>query len=650
MPLDLYKAAPKESVGNKAFNLMRVATAGISVPPGFVVSVAETLTDKELISLYKKYITHGKVSVRSSSDKEDGEKKSAAGTYKTLLDVSSVEIGASLLAVRDHSTMSRAIPVIVQKQIDAQVSGVAFSINPMNGDNDIYIEYTAGRCEDVVSGSLIPKTAVLNKKSYEGDGDIPLILFDSIIQLEMIFREPVDIEWCIDHDEKVWILQCRPVTVIPCDSFQYAWSAHEPLWAMEQAFKTRCEDEANRHSGLYLHREIIYSRDSNGVFDCYIGLKDHLSALQYTMTTLGEKYKPIDDTAGIEHPAFFAKSNVVDYFRKLSSLYCQYIRYYMRSEPIVTDIIERKVSLKYSRREMTELLSVGNDDLMFREQDDFLSLRDSGDSSLLRHVKKHPYLAINYITINEMLEGVRAQYTIQSTAPAGVLKDENTLQSRRDEDSDIKLLKKLSVERMKVKKGWAGIYFHMLLLMEWISKNYNVSQHDLYKYYLVDDVVDLVNSDIKLSLKEKSKRDRGVLMKRKKDKNMTPEIRFGKAFYKQDDSRSPLSNAVLYGRPSLNKKVHGVVSVINYKVRIDSRDYRDKIVVTEMTQPNMVSLFRQCKGIITNEGGVLSHACILSREYGIPCIVGTSNATRILKDGDAVIMWPDGHITYDCAG
>lgn len=67
-----------------------------------------------------------------------------------------------------------------------------------------------------------------------------------------------------------------------------------------------------------------------------------------------------------------------------------------------------------------------------------------------------------------------------------------------------------------------------------------------------------------------------------------------------------------------------------------------------MTQPNMVALFRKCKGIITNEGGVLSHACIIAREYDIPCIVGTSNATTVLMDGDEVIMWPDGHIT--CGG
>ncbi|AKK73191.1 hypothetical protein OK18_11685 [Chryseobacterium gallinarum] len=642
MAIDLYKATTKSLVGNKAFNLMKVAKAGIAVPPGFVVNSAENLSDKKLIKLYDKFISHGKASVRSSSDKEDGEKKSAAGIYKTLLDVSSAEIGISLQAVREYSRKSKNIPVIVQKQIDPKMSGVAFSINPVNGDNDIYIEYNKGRCENIVSGSIIPKTVSLKKKSYEDNGDIPLTLYEYIIRLEMIFKEPVDIEWCIDHDEKVWILQCRAITVIPSDSFRYAWSTHEPLWAMEQAFKTRCEDEENESSELYLHREIIYSRDSSGAFDCYIGLNDHISALKYSMKVLSKQYDDIDPIECIERPKSFSKDTAIDYFKLLSSHYCKYIRYYMRSEPIVTDIIERKLLLRWSHNEIAELLSAGNDDLMFREQEDFSSLNDNSDCSILNHINKYPYLAINYKTKKEMIEGVRGQYKI---------KDKNKNKNKKDNfqlnlDSDLIFLKKLSIERMNVKKGWAGVYFYMLELMEWIYENYNVSQSDLYQYYLTDDIVALIKNNIKLSQAEKNKRNLGVLMKRKKNKQMTPRIYFGKSF-ESNYSPTPLLNSILFGIPSLNRNVHGIVKVINYKSIVDPQDYIDKIIVTEMTQPNMVALFRKCKGIITDEGGILSHVCILSREYNIPCIVGTSNSTKILQDGDEIIMWADGHISYE---
>ena len=60
------------------------------------------------------------------------------------------------------------------------------------------------------------------------------------------------------------------------------------------------------------------------------------------------------------------------------------------------------------------------------------------------------------------------------------------------------------------------------------------------------------------------------------------------------------------------------------------------IIVTGMTTPEYVIAMRKAAAIITNEGGVTCHAAIVSRELGIPCIVGTKNATHMLKDGDLV--------------
>ena len=44
----------------------------------------------------------------------------------------------------------------------------------------------------------------------------------------------------------------------------------------------------------------------------------------------------------------------------------------------------------------------------------------------------------------------------------------------------------------------------------------------------------------------------------------------------------------------------------------------------------------KCAAIITDDGGITSHAAILSREYHIPCIIGTGNATQVFKDNDRV--------------
>jgi pyruvate,water dikinase len=55
-----------------------------------------------------------------------------------------------------------------------------------------------------------------------------------------------------------------------------------------------------------------------------------------------------------------------------------------------------------------------------------------------------------------------------------------------------------------------------------------------------------------------------------------------------------------------------------------------------MTDPNYVPLMKKASAIITDAGGILCHAAIVSRELKIPCIIGTKNATFALKDGDRV--------------
>jgi pyruvate,water dikinase len=65
------------------------------------------------------------------------------------------------------------------------------------------------------------------------------------------------------------------------------------------------------------------------------------------------------------------------------------------------------------------------------------------------------------------------------------------------------------------------------------------------------------------------------------------------------------------------------------------------ILVTKMTNPDMVVTMQKSAGIITDEGGLTAHAAIVSREMGIPCVVGTQEATIRLKDGEIVTV--DGY-------
>ena len=62
------------------------------------------------------------------------------------------------------------------------------------------------------------------------------------------------------------------------------------------------------------------------------------------------------------------------------------------------------------------------------------------------------------------------------------------------------------------------------------------------------------------------------------------------------------------------------------------------IMVTTITNPDMVPVMRRVSAIITDEGGMTCHAAVVSRELGTPAIVGTKNATRVLKEGDIITI------------
>ncbi|MFA4818876.1 MAG: PEP-utilizing enzyme [Patescibacteria group bacterium] len=79
----------------------------------------------------------------------------------------------------------------------------------------------------------------------------------------------------------------------------------------------------------------------------------------------------------------------------------------------------------------------------------------------------------------------------------------------------------------------------------------------------------------------------------------------------------------------------GSVIIVNTKHDL-RRVLPGSIMIAVTTSPDYVPVMRLCKAIVTNEGGITSHAAIVCRELRIPCIVGTKIATRIFKDGDLV--------------
>ena len=73
------------------------------------------------------------------------------------------------------------------------------------------------------------------------------------------------------------------------------------------------------------------------------------------------------------------------------------------------------------------------------------------------------------------------------------------------------------------------------------------------------------------------------------------------------------------------------------------------VMVTEMTSPDFVPAMSRCVAIITDRGGTTSHAAIVSREMGVPCVVGTQNATKILSDEMVVTVNGSAGVVYEGA-
>ena len=81
----------------------------------------------------------------------------------------------------------------------------------------------------------------------------------------------------------------------------------------------------------------------------------------------------------------------------------------------------------------------------------------------------------------------------------------------------------------------------------------------------------------------------------------------------------------------------GLVKIVLDIDELDKIEEGD-VMVTTMTTPDMVPAMRRASGIVTDEGGVTCHASIISRELGIPCVVGTGDATKSLEENTGVTL------------
>ena len=218
--------------GNKSVRLAELRQHGVPVPDGFV------LTGDFLQSL-KRYSPEGRqqvlarafkqfgseqVAVRSSAAGEDGNEKSFAGVFDSVLHVGADEfcqavdkVEASFGSVRSasYSVEGGCGNILVQQMVDADYAGVLFTRDPVS-PGVMLLEMVEGVAEDLVSGLATPISLRLGRGSHALlSGPQPAIDVSRLLtigrQCEAIFGNPQDIEW-VYKDGQFQIVQTRDIT------------------------------------------------------------------------------------------------------------------------------------------------------------------------------------------------------------------------------------------------------------------------------------------------------------------------------------------------------------------------------------------------------------------------------------------------------
>lgn len=181
---------------------------------------------EDLVAHCKRFIQGAstkRFAVRSSSNLEDSEKKSYAGSFETVLNVETAEEMAEAVREVYVSKYSYLIEkpedvmmgVILEEQVEADYAGVIFSKNPVTGRDALLMSYARGACEQVVSGQQGVELELERTGNLEGTKefatDILEELREKVLMIEKLLDGAVDVEWAVEKG-KLIILQARRIT------------------------------------------------------------------------------------------------------------------------------------------------------------------------------------------------------------------------------------------------------------------------------------------------------------------------------------------------------------------------------------------------------------------------------------------------------
>lgn len=269
----------------------------------------------------------------------------------------------------------------------------------------------------------------------------------------------------------------------------------------------------------------------------------------------------------------------------------------------------------------------------------FKALPQSIKNTILTHWKKYRHLTGVWLdtkpeTPSELFQRL---LTIRETqSPRRIQKIPKKLQKFLSKD-DLQLIS-LTHQHSFFDNYVSDIYERLdFLLNQHLSKQFSITSKNL-SWYSFDELEALTKYGKKLTDQELKQRKQYRIMVQIDGK---VAMFYGKRKFEEVQKaifeKTPLltPTTILKGFVASRGFIRAPVTIVNetkdiHKVKAGN------ILVSVMTHPDLMLAIQKCSGIITDTGGITSHAAIISREFKIPCIVGTGIATKILKDGALV--------------
>ena len=609
-------------IGGKAKNLAILAQNSFPVPYGFVISTKafeNNKLKKESLEEIERLLNEEKLyAVRSSAMVEDSINESWAGQFETFLNVKKDSIIDKIYECH-NSKKERAISyankkdvfdiaVIVQEMVDAEYAGVAFSKNPITGDDEIVTEYIDGLGEELVSGKKDPIQVIINKDLDKNTIPFDILKLESyVLKIVKVFKGvPQDIEYAIST-EKIYILQSRPITT----------------------------NVSSRVDKINLGEidELFYWGPSKAepkyMSDFFAGIE-----MFFDMLNKNKKLpNPPKTLCLFSNHQMVWLNNANDF-----SLFCKEIfKYY-----------EENIDFNEDKNKWINLKNKGDLVSAFLETEWAEFALYGAETEI-------------YERLNRFDDETKRKIIAAFATP-----EEETFLNRLDRElieiGDYKKMAKLNSwicdgysGTKKIEEAEKYLLERSNLLNGEISPKIDFSkkQDELLK------LCDLSCSELnalnllKNLIKYMDERKEWMMRTRKDIKKSFSKIKFG--WYYDNGNVTYLSKEQtdeLYNRYVLFKSAAGVLKgivasngnhhFVNGKVVVlteSTKQIEDgAILVCPMTSPSYVPLMRKAKALITDHGGAMSHAAIVAREFGLPAIVGTKAATKTLKTGDNVML------------